>query len=75
MCSECEKAKILKYRGFTCIFSFQHETDQFLGVCAKTQIRYQGKTVQELDLLFRNSIDSYLSFYKEIGMNYFVSNS
>lgn len=75
MCAECEKAKILKYRGFTCVLSFQHETLLFKGVCAEIQIPYQEKTLQELEQLFHNSIDSFLSFYKEIGINYFVSNS
>jgi len=68
MCAECEKAKTLKYRGFTCLIQYTHDVRLFQALCTETQFGYQSGTVQELEQAFCDSIDSYLSFYKEIGI-------
>jgi len=55
---------MLKYKGYTGYVEFDDETDIFHGEVLDTRdvITFQGETVEELRMAFRDSIDDYLEF-------------
>lgn len=60
---------MMKYKGYTGNVEFDDEAKIFHGDVVDTRdvITFQGKTVNELEKAFRDSIDDYLEFCAERG--------
>jgi predicted HicB family RNase H-like nuclease len=61
---------MMRYKGFIAgPIDFDAEDNTFSGTVAglKDVIHFEGKTARELARAFRDSIDSYLDYCKEIG--------
>src|SRR5690625_5323174 len=60
---------MLKYKGYHGKVEFDEEAGLFHGeiVDLRDVITFQGKSVEELDQGFRDSIDDYLDFCKQRG--------
>jgi predicted HicB family RNase H-like nuclease len=58
---------MLKYKGYTGHVEFDDEAGLFHGevLDLRDVITFQGKSVEELEQAFRDSIDDYLAFCKE----------
>ncbi len=58
---------MLKYKGYTGHVEFDDESGIFHGevLDLRDVITFQGKTVEEIEKAFRDSIDDYLEFCKE----------
>ena len=59
----------MEYKGYRGEAAFDHEAAYFHGDVAgiRDVITFQGRTVAELQIAFRNSIDEYLKFCAERG--------
>jgi predicted HicB family RNase H-like nuclease len=60
---------MLKYKGYTGYVIYDDEARLFHGEVAaiKAVITFQGTTVDEIELSFKDSIDDYLDWCKERG--------
>ena len=60
---------MLKYKGYRGGVEFDDEAGLFHGevLDLKDVITFQGKSVDELEQAFRDSIDDYLAFCEELG--------
>ena len=60
---------MLKYKGYTGYVVYDDEARIFHGEIAaiKAVITFQGKTVDEIESAFKDSIDDYLDWCKERG--------
>ena len=60
---------MLKYKGYTGHAEFDDETGIFHGevLDLRDVMTFQGKTVQEIERAFRDSVDDYLAFCRERG--------
>lgn len=60
---------MLKYKGYAGHVEFDDEAGIFHGevLDLRDAITFQGKSVEELELAFRDSIDDYLEFCEERG--------
>ena len=60
---------MLNYKGYRGRVEFDDEADLFHGevLDLKDVITFQGKSVEELEHAFRDSIDDYLAFCEERG--------
>lgn len=60
---------MLTYRGYTGHVEFDDEARLFHGEVLDTRdvITFQGRTVDEIETAFRESVDDYLSFCAERG--------
>lgn len=58
---------MLNYKGYIGHVEFDDDADIFHGEVINTRdvITFQGKTVTEIKIAFRESVDDYLSFCKE----------
>ena len=58
---------MLKYKGYTGHVEFDDESGIFHGevLDLRDVVTFQGKTVEEIEKAFRDSIDDYLAFCKE----------
>ena len=61
----------MKYKGYQGHVVFDDEAKIFHGevVGLKDVITFQGSSVEELEQAFKDSIDEYLAFCKELGRN------
>ncbi len=57
---------MIEYRGYIGHFSFDEEKMMFFGKVANSHdfITFQGKSVSELKLNFRNSVEEYIAWCK-----------
>jgi len=60
---------MLKYMGYTGSVEFDDEAGLFHGevIDTKDVITFQGTTVEEIQIAFRDSVDDYLEFCTERG--------
>jgi len=60
---------MLKYKGYTGYVEFDDEAGIFHGEVIDTSdvITFQGTTVEEIQIAFRDSIDDYVEFCAERG--------
>jgi predicted HicB family RNase H-like nuclease len=60
---------MLKYKGYTGRVEFDDEAGLFHGevIDLKDMVTFQGRSVEELENAFRESIDDYLEFCAERG--------
>ena len=60
---------MLNYKGYTGHVSYDDDVKIFHGEVLDTRdvITFQGRSVEEIEQAFRESIDDYLSFCKERG--------
>ena len=60
---------MLKYKGYTGHVEFDDESDIFHGevLDLRDVITFQGRSVEEIEQAFRDSIDDYLDFCRERG--------
>jgi len=60
---------MLKYMGYTGYVEFDDEAGLFHGevIDTKDVITFQGTTVEEIQIAFRDSVDDYLEFCTERG--------
>ena len=60
---------MLNYKGYSGQISFDNEARIFHGEVIDTRdiITFQGKSVDEIEMAFRESIDDYLEFCNERG--------
>lgn len=60
---------MLKYRGYTGYVDFDDEAGIFHGevLDLRDVITFQGKTVEEIERAFRDSVDDYLEFCEKRG--------
>ena len=60
---------MLTYKGYTGHVEYDDEASLFHGevIDLKDVITFQGKSVDEIETAFRDSIDDYLEFCKERG--------
>ncbi|HEY3321910.1 MAG TPA: type II toxin-antitoxin system HicB family antitoxin [Planctomycetota bacterium] len=60
---------MLKYKGYTGWFELDSEAKIFHGEVFGTRdvITFQGRTAEELEHAFRDSVDDYLAFCRERG--------
>ena len=60
---------MLSYKGYTGHVEFDDEARLFHGEVLDTRdvITFQGRSVDEIELAFRESVDDYLSFCAERG--------
>lgn len=67
MCAECEKIRVLKYQGYVCLVSYDHEAEVYRGACVGThkEIALTGSNFHELERNFHCSINGYLAFYHQ----------
>jgi len=58
---------MLKYKGYAGHVKFDDESRIFHGevLDLKDVITFQGKTVEEIEKAFRDSLDNYVAFCKE----------
>ena len=62
---------MMKYKGYIGKVSYDDEAKIFHGEVVNTRdvITFQGKSVKELDKAFRDSIEDYLEYCKDLGEN------
>jgi len=60
---------MLKYKGYTAHVEYDDEARIFHGevLGLKDVVTFQGKSVEEIERAFRDSIDDYLEFCKKRG--------
>jgi predicted HicB family RNase H-like nuclease len=60
---------MLRYKGYTGHVEFDDEAGLFHGevIDLRDVVTFQGKSVEELEAAFRDSIDDYLEFCEERG--------
>lgn len=60
---------MMEYKGYTGHVEFDDEAELFHGEVLDTRdvITFQGRSVEELKIAFRDSIEDYLAFCKELG--------
>ncbi len=60
---------MLKYKGYTGRVEFDDEAGLFHGevLDLKDVVTFQGKSVEELETAFRDSVNDYLEFCRERG--------
>ena len=60
---------MLKYKGYAGHVEYDDDAKIFHGevLCIKDVVTFQGKTVDEIEKAFRDSVDDYLAFCKERG--------
>lgn len=60
---------MMKYKGYTGHVEYDDEAKIFHGevIGIKDVVTFQGKTVDEIENAFKESIDDYLAFCKERG--------
>ena len=60
---------MLKYKGYTGYVVYDDEAHIFHGevVAIKAVITFQGTTVDEIELAFKDSVDDYLDWCEEKG--------
>lgn len=60
---------MLTYKGYTGQVEYDDEAGIFHGevLDLRDVITFQGKTVEEIEQAFRESVDDYLSFCEELG--------
>lgn len=60
---------MLKYKGYTGYVEFDDEARIFHGevLDLRDVITFQGKSVEEIERAFRDSVDDYLEFCKQRG--------
>ena len=64
-------SNVMEYRGFIALIQFSAEDDEFYGRVLDIDrhiISFGGKTVRELKKHFKESVDGYLEFCKEEGI-------
>lgn len=63
------KENNLKYNGYIGTIQYDDDNEHYFGKVAgiSDKIIYEGLTIEELEVDFRESIDEYLEFCKEIG--------
>lgn len=60
---------MMQYKGYLARVEFEDEDDAFHGevLGLRDVVTFEGKTVDDLRQAFRDSVDDYLEFCKEIG--------
>jgi predicted HicB family RNase H-like nuclease len=60
---------MMTYKGYGCTVRFDDEADIFHGEVSglRDVVTFQGRTVDELRLAFRESVDDYLEFCESRG--------
>ncbi len=60
---------MMNYKGYGCTIRFDDEADIFHGEVTglRDVVTFQGKTVDELKMAFRDSVDDYLDFCTSRG--------
>lgn len=60
---------MMKYKGYVATITFDDEANIFHGEVANIRdvVTFQGKSVQQLQKAFKDSIEDYLAFCKERG--------
>lgn len=60
---------MLEYKGYQGVVEFDCEADVFFGevVGLRDVITFEGRSVEELERSFRDSVDEYLKFCHELG--------
>ena len=61
---------IMKYKGYWAEIKYSDEDECFYGIIEGLQhdsISFEGNTVKELKKDFKDAIDDYLNFCKEVG--------
>jgi len=60
---------MLDYKDYQGVVEFDYDAGIFFGevIDLRDVITFQGKTVEELERSFRDSIDEYLKFCEELG--------
>jgi predicted HicB family RNase H-like nuclease len=60
---------MLEYQGYQGVVEFDYDADIFFGevVGLRDVITFEGKSVEELEQSFRDSVDEYLKFCLELG--------
>ena len=61
---------MMEYKGYSGIVKYDDEAEIFHGdvLLTKGAVTFQGKTVEELKQAFRESVDDYLAFCEESGI-------
>ncbi len=61
---------MMEYKGYMAKVAFDDQTEVFHGEIINTRdvITFQGQSVRELTQAFRNSIEDYLQFCRELGV-------
>ena len=59
----------MKYKGYEGKVTFDDEADIFHGTVVNTRdvITFQGQSVDEIRIAFKDSVDEYLKFCEELG--------
>ena len=59
----------MNYKGYLGTVSFDEEADIFHGEVVNTKdvITFQGRSVDEIRIAFKDSVDEYLKFCEELG--------
>lgn len=57
---------MLKYKGYTATYKFSESDNSYVGYVINIQdsLNFSGETVEELELMFHQSIDDYLEMCK-----------
>ena len=60
---------MLEYKGYQGVVEFDYEADIFFGevIGLRDVITFEGKSVDELEQSFRESVDEYLKYCAELG--------
>jgi len=60
---------MFEYQGYQGIVEFDYDAGIFFGevIDLRDVITFQGKTVEELEKSFHDSVDEYVAFCKELG--------
>ena len=61
----------LKYKNYTATISYDSDIDSFIGrvVNARNIVTFYGKSTEDLHKEFKISIDDYLAYCEEEGLN------
>lgn len=61
---------MMEYKGYSGVVKYDDEAEIFHGdvLLTKGAVTFQGKTVEELKQAFRESVDDYLVFCEESGI-------
>ena len=64
----CEM-KLLKYKDYIGSVEYSKEEGMYFGTIQgiKPIVLYDGKTIEELEETFRESVDDFIGYYLEIG--------
>ena len=60
---------MLEHKGYVGWFEFDGETERFQGRVSniKTVISFEGKTVENTKLAFKDAVEDYLAWCKNLG--------